>query len=410
MASVRKTPSGSFELCIRNRLLPKRVYLTFPTKEAADTYGEQVERLLKAGIVPPGLVDTTPQPGERLSIIVQWWINSGEAAPTEVDVLILLRDELGALRLPELTYTWAEAWVRSMKLQRNYAPGTIRKRLGALSRCLDAYLRKHPDIQLGNPLRRLPRGAAAYNAKDAEEARKLGKQAKEDEVRERRLHPGEFERVVRTLGGEKRPDRERALDLKEADALRMLFLLLFYSGIRLREAYTLTAGQVRMRDRVMEVRSSKQWYGRVKMRTVPLRPQLHAAFAHYLGLREYRADEPIFPWWDGSWDKKHLAYVTTKLSAQFARIFEYAGCADLTEHDLRHEATCQWYELRAVDGGWLYREQEIPRIMGWAANSKMPARYASFRAEDLAQRMYVSEAVAAAPERPARRGRVSSPG
>jgi integrase len=393
VGSVRKTPSGSYELCVRNKKLlgSRRVYLTFPTEEAANKYGDQVDKLLNAGIVPPGLLEETPNPGERLSIILQGWINSGDAAPTEVDVLVLLRDEIGATRLPELTYKWAEAWVRSMKLEKNYAPGTIRKRIGALSRCLDAYLRKHPEIQLGNPLRLLPRGAASYNGKDAQEARKLGKDAKEDSVRERRLHAGEFDRIVRALAGEKRDDRERPLELKEADALRMLFLLVYYSGIRLREAYTLTAGQVRMRDRSLDIRSSKQWYGRVKMRTVPMRPQLHAAFAHYLSLREYGPDEPIFPWWDGTWDAKHLAHVTVKLSAQFSRIFEYAGCVDLTEHDLRHEATCQWYELRAPDGHWLYREQEIPRIMGWAPNSKMPARYASFRAEDLAQRMYVTE-------------------
>jgi integrase len=392
MASVRKTPSGSFELCIRSKLLPRRIYLTFPTQEQADTYGRQVDDLLAAGSVPPGLVDDEPKPGERLTIILQAWINSGEVAPTEVDVLVLLRDEVGHLRLPELTYTWAEGWVKTMKLTRNYAPGTIRKRVGALSRCLDAYLRKHPDIQLGNPLRLLPRGAASYNAKDADEAKKLGKQPRVDEVRERRLHPGEFDRILRALAGEKRPDRERPLDLKEADALRMLFLVLAYSGVRLREAYTLTAGQLDMRRRVMRIRSSKQWYGRVAWRDVPMRPQLHGAWTHYLGLREYGPEEPLFPWWNGTWEQDHLAYVTTKLSAQFGRIFDYAGCEGLAEHDLRHEATCQWYELRAPDGGWLYREQEIPRIMGWAPNSKMPARYASFRAEDLAQRLYPTEA------------------
>ena len=398
MPSVRSTPAGNFELCIRSKLLPKRVFLTFPTREAAETYGKQVDELLRAGVVPPGLVEDAPKPGERLSIILQARINSGDAAPTEVDTLVLLRDEVGDLRLPDLTYTWAEGWVRNMKLVRNYAPGTIRKRIGALSRTLDAYLRKHPDIQLGNPLRLLPRGAAAYNAKDAEEVKKLGKEAKEDVTRERRLHPGEFERIIAALSGQKRGEgaleklepRERPLDLRQADALRMLFLLIFYSGIRLREAYTITAGQLRMRERVIKIRSSKQWYGRVKFRDVPMRPQLHAAFTHYLGLQEYGSGDPIFPWWDGTWDQKHLAYVTTKLSAQFGRIFEYAGCTDLTEHDLRHEATCQWYELRGAEGQWMYREQEIPRIMGWAPNSKMPARYASFRAEDLAGRMYES--------------------
>jgi integrase len=411
VGSVRKTPSGSYELTIRNKKLlgARRVYLTFENEQAAKDYGVQVNKLLKAGIVPPGLLDEKAEPGERMSIILQGRINSGDAAPTEIDTLILLRDELGALRLPDLTYKWAEAWVRSMKLEKNYAPGTIRKRIGALSRTLDAYLRKHPDLQIGNPLNLLPRGAAAYNAKDAADVRKLGKEAKVDVERERRFSPGEFEKIIRALAGEKRVDRERPLELKEADALRMLFLAIYYSGVRLREAYTILPEQIDMRRRVLKIRTSKQWYGRVKMRTVPMRPQLHAAFTHYLSLNEFGPDDPIYPWWNGTWDKKHLDYVTTKLSAQYSRIFDYAGCADLTEHDLRHEATCQWYELRAGDGQWLYREQEIPRIMGWAPNSKMPARYASFRAEDLAQRMYVTEPKAAPVASGRARGKASSP-
>lgn len=388
MASVRSTPAGNFELCIRHKLLPRRVYLTFPTEEAARTYGKQVDSLLRAGVVPAGLVEEQPNAGERLSIIVQAWINSGKAAPTEVDVLVLLRDEVGGLRLPELTFKWAEAWVRSMKVDKTYAPGTIRKRIGALSRCLDGYLRSHPDVQLGNPLRLLPRGAAAYNAKDAEEVRALGKDPRVDEVRDRRLAPGEFDRILRALAGEKRPDRERALTLKEPEALRMLFLLIHYTGVRLREAYTMTAGQLLMRERVLQIRSSKQWYGRVKFREVPMRRELHAAFAHYLGLREYGPTDLLFPWWDGSWEADSLDYVTSKLSGQFSRIFRYAGCEALTEHDIRHEATCQWYELRDADGRWLYRKEEIPKIMGWGPNSPMPARYASFRAEDLAARLW----------------------
>lgn len=388
MASVRPTPSGNFELCIRHRLLPRRVYLTFATREAAETYGEQVDRLLRAGIVPAGLIEQQAKPGERLSIIVQAWINSGKAAPSELDTLERLRDEVGAMRLAELTYSWAEAWVKAMKLANNYAPGTIRKRIGALSRCLDDYLRTHPDVQLGNPLRLLPRGAAAYNARDAEEVKKLGLQPKVDTVRDRRLRRGEFDRIILTLAGQKRPDRERPLDLKEADALRMLFLLIYYTGIRLREAYTMLAGQVLMKERALRIRSSKQWYGREKWRTVPMRRELQAALAHYLGLREYGPADQLFPWWDGKWEAKSLAYVTSRLSGQFSRIFEYAQCEGLTEHDLRHEATCQWYELRTPEGGWLFREQEIPTLMGWGPNSSMPARYASFRAEDLAQRLW----------------------
>jgi hypothetical protein len=45
--------------------------------------------------------------------------------------------------------------------------------------------------------------------------------------------------------------------------------------------------------------------------------------------------------------------------------------------------------MRGPDGQWLFRDKEIERIMGWEPGSSMPARYASFRAEDLAQRLWV---------------------
>ena len=43
--------------------------------------------------------------------------------------------------------------------------------------------------------------------------------------------------------------------------------------------------------------------------------------------------------------------------------------------------------MRRPDGAWLFREAEIEKIMGWAPGSSMGSRYASFRAEDLADRL-----------------------
>lgn len=386
MASVRETPGGKFELCIRHKLLPKRIYLTFASRESAQQYGDQCDKLLKAGVVPVGLVEDKAKPQEKLGIMLRAWVNSGTPAASDIPVLELLINEVGDVRIDQVTYAWAQDWIKNLKLVANYSPGTIRKRLGSLSRCLDDYLRSHPDLALGNPLRLLPRGAAAYNAQDAAQAVALDKKPKTDVERDRRLKPGEMPRIIAALAGEKRPDRERAMLLNHADAFRMLFFLILYAGIRLREAYTLRVSQVRMKERVLNIRSSKQWYGRVKFRDVPMRPELHAALTAYLGLKELSGDELLFPWWDG--DDQTMPAVTSKLSGQFGRLFDFAACAGLTEHDLRHEATCAWYEMRDANGGWLFREKEIEKIMGWAPGSKMPARYASFRAEDMAQRMY----------------------
>lgn len=388
MASVRKTPGGKFELCVTHKLLLRRVFLTFNFESEALQYGEQCDSLLRSGIVPVGLLEDKAKPQDRLSIILLAWMNSGEPASSELVVLKLLLSEVGKLRVTDLTYNWAQGWVKDMKLIANLSPSSIRKRIGALSRCFDDFLRKHPDISVTNPLRLLPRGSATYNAQDASQVAKLGKKAKIDVVRDRRLKRGEYEKICGVLNGHKRDDRQRALQMKEPEALRMLFTLILYTGIRLMEAYALRIDQVNMNGRFIKVKCSKQWYGRVKFRDVPMRRELHAALSEYLGATGVANGDLLFPWLGDEVDDKAMKKVTAKLSSQFSRVFEYAMCEGLTEHDLRHEATCQWYELREPSGQWMFREKEIEKVMGWAPGSKMASRYASFRAEDLAQRLW----------------------
>ncbi|MFN3375597.1 MAG: tyrosine-type recombinase/integrase [Burkholderiaceae bacterium] len=395
---MRKTRTGRFELTVRHRLLPKRVYMTFDDEDEARRYGEQLDRLLASGIVPEGLLEmAAPKPKEQLRHILRAYINSGHPAKTDLDVLELLVVEVGPVRVDQFTYAWCEAWVRALKLERNLAPGTIRKRIGSLSRAVDWWLRSHADAMVGNPLKLLPRGAATYSAKDAADLAALAANApegeapkapKQDTTRDRRLMPGELERIEAALRGEKRPDRERPLKLSEGRALLVLFRVIYDTGVRLREAYTLTRAQVDLQARVLRVRSSKQWHGRVKYRDVPMRRELHALLADYLAERPADPGALVFPFWDGDTSDKALDRTTSRLSGRFARAFEYAGCEGLTEHDLRHEATCRWYEMRTPDGAWMFREAEIDKIMGWAPGSTMSKRYASFRAADLAARMW----------------------
>lgn len=401
MSSVRKTPRGRYELTIRSKLLPKPVYMTFDDEAEAQQYGHQVDQLLAAGVVPAGLVQqnaSAPKPTERLRFVLIAWINTGQPAATDIPVLDLLVAELGKVLIAELTYRWAEAWVRSLKLERNFAPGTIRKRVGSLSRCLDWWLRQHPDAMVGNPLRLLPKGAATYTPKDRTDIEALNaaggdlfkpKVAKEDVQRERRLLPGELERIERVLAGERRIDRERTIKLDDAPALRVMFLLILYTGLRLREAYTLRRGQLSLATRVIRAKASKQWHGKVKYREVPIRPELAGVLDAYLhALEDKGVQQLVFPWWSGDEDAQELARVSSRLSNRFASLFSYAQCEGLTEHDLRHEATCLWFEMRSKTGEWMFREVEVHRIMGWAAGSKMAQRYASFRVEDLAMRMF----------------------
>lgn len=399
MANVRKTPNGNWSLTVRNKLLPKPIYRTFDDEAQANEYGAQLETLLAAGIVPEEFKEKPRNaPLVLLSTVLREWIGSGNPARTDVDVLQLLDVEIGTMKLEDFTYEWCEKWVQQLKLDKNLAPGTIRKRIGSLGRALDWWLRKHRDISVGNPIRLLPRGAAAYNHADVKAIEKLKaedsvehghKCAREDIERDRRLQPGEHERILRALRGEKRPDRERPLQLREGGALRLLYLLILNTGLRLREAYTPRVRQLDIQGKVLNVKCSKQWHTREKWRKVPLRYEIFRELTTWIEQQKLGPDDLIFPWWGGTQTEASLKPVTTRLSQMFARCFDYADCRDLHEHDLRHEATCRWYEERDVrTGQWLYREAEIYKVMGWRPGSKMGARYASFRAEDLAKRLW----------------------
>ncbi len=105
MASVRETRTGRFELTIRNKLLPKPVYLSFDTREEAETYGKQCDMLLAGGVVPPNLINTHVQPKvtERLRFIIGAWINTDQPAKSDMEKLWLLQTELGKVLIADIT-------------------------------------------------------------------------------------------------------------------------------------------------------------------------------------------------------------------------------------------------------------------------------------------------------------------
>ena len=79
--------------------------------------------------------------------------------------------------------------------------------------------------------------------------------------------------------------------------------------------------------------------------------------------------------------RKVLARVSSRLSAQFGRIFDAAGCSDLVFHDLRHEATSRLYERTTLS------DVQIAKITGHT-NPKVLMRYANLRGSDLALRLW----------------------
>lgn len=372
MAQARQTRSGKWELALSHPLLPKgRKYFTFDDELAADAYAHKWKTLVDAGLPPPPEMLGPAPAGTKvlLMTLIREWSATGRASETDETILSYLRKEVGMVPVAEVDYDWVERWVARLKLQQNLGPSTIRARVGALARALDPFYRK---TLTGNPMRMLPRGYSQYTRRDSERALVLGKKVKVDVVRDRRLAPGEHEALTNVA----RNDRD----------FHVFFELIVRTGLRLKEAYTLTAVQIDCERRTIRVLQSKQWRGKIKYRDVPIRTELLEVLKPYLsGVKPERL---AFPFWDGLEEHPRTS---NRLSKRFARLFASAGIVGLHEHDLRHEATCQWYELRrdtlGADGHWVFREAEIDRIMGWAPGSTMSRRYASFRAEDLASRL-----------------------
>lgn len=402
MASIQ--PRGDkFQLRIKNKVLPKPLFYTFDTLAEAEAFKAQVDGLLKQGVVPQVLMNAAQakqkqekatQDSRFLSAVVQGYLNHASAAPNEAALLaVMQRDDLRGVAVADVTYQWVEAYVRKLKTGRgdvrgafgrkvgNLAPGSIRKRVGALARVMDWHWRR--TVPAGeaippNPLRQLPRGYSVYSDRDTAEATRAGLEAKKDITRERRLAPGEEVLIVQALDGIKLQDKHRAL--AEDPEAKMFLRLVLDTGLRMKEAYTLRVSQIDWAKGFINVEGSKGHRGAAKPRTVPLKPQiaveLRAWCAGRLGL--------VFSYWNG--DKDDMKRATNQLTSRFRSLFRHVGIPDMKEHDLRHEACCRWFELRGKDGRWVFSDVEICKIMGWSDYS-MVLRYASLRGEDLSSRL-----------------------
>lgn len=379
MASVQSR-SGKWQLRVVHKLLPKPFFDTFTDESEARAYGAQLESLLDRGIVPVELLEAGKR-GENplLKRLIDDALSEASIAPSDKATLQLLSTAVGAVRLMSVTAAWADAWVVDLKTVQHLAPSTIRKRVESLARVIDHYWR----LQTGrtapaNPLRLMPRGYSQATEREAAALQGAGREVKRDVERDRRLSSAEQAACHAALAGQKQVGRERALEVDPEFAL--LFEVIINTGLRLSEAYSLRVDQIDLVRWVIRVDGSKGHRGKLKPRVVPLVPALRVVLADQcrgrVGL--------VFGFWDGTPEDKKRC--TGRLSSRFATLFAYAGVADCTEHDLRHEATCRWFELRQPVGHWVFSEIEVCKVMGWS-DSRMALRYASLRGEDLSARL-----------------------
>lgn len=371
MASKRKRGEVWEFVVKRAGVLEKPLYLTFRSEADGDAYCKNLEALLDRGIVP---TEHSPQ-NRVMSISDLVRVYERDAHPSQKDRGAfgpVLRDR-GAAPLTVITAGWVDDWITEMKRLEKLAPATIRARVGALARATDWGVRKGMLHLPDNPLRTLPDGYAQYTAMDST----MAKVERRDIERDRRLEPGEYERIIAVIESGVLARKQRPLHLPDPRALRVLFVLAVESAMRLREMYTLTVDQVNLAQRTVFLEKTKNG----DKRQVPLSSVALAELRDFLAGGHVGAGNRLFPWWDGDESPRALVRASDFLSKLFARIFEQAGAQDLRFHDLRHEAVSRLFERTTLS------ETAIMRISGHKSH-RMLLRYSNLRGSNLADALW----------------------
>jgi len=371
MATSIQKRGTKYQLRITHPLLIRPFFATLPSEEEACASRDGLMALLEKGVVPQ-VMKVTPleQDNPLLLSVIRDYEKKAPITKSDQALFGHMTRELRGVRLHDIGAVWADEWVQRLKLQKNLAPGTIRKRVEALARALDWHWRSvtpKGETPPANALRSMPRGYSLYSPADT---RHLGEKQrpKTDVARDRRLSPKELAAL------------EAYFRAHPALAeVEMFYRLVVDTGLRMSEAYTLRRDQVDLEGAYLRVDGSKGHRGAAKPRTVPLKKNLRPMLKNLCSVR----DGLLFTFWDGTSAGKRRT--TNWLSWRFRTVFEKAGIPDMTEHDLRHEACCRWMLLRDKRG-WLFTDIEIMKIMGWTSKAMM-LRYASLRGEDLSARL-----------------------
>ncbi len=349
-------------------VLEKPVYLTFASEEKGDEFVRNLNALLDKGIVP-----TEFQIVSRITTIESlagMYLSDAHPKDKDVGVLGTVCNAVGETPLINLNAKWVDEWVNDMKRNHVLSPSTIRGKVGALARCADWGMRKGLLVMPDHPFRTLPKGYAGYTKLDVA----LAGEKREDVERDRRLEKGELEKILGVIEAGVLPRKQRPYALPDKVALKTLLLLALESAMRLREMYTLTVDQVDFSKNTVFLDKTKNG----DKRQVPLTSVAKAAMLAFL---DERKTGPVFPWWDGSLDKKYLRDRSDFLSKLYISIFQAAGCVDLKFHDLRHEATSRLYERTQLT------DLQISKITGHKSLQVL-RRYANLRGSDLSKHLW----------------------
>jgi integrase len=384
VATKRARHNGTWQYIVKRKgLLPKPMYLTFDNEDEGDRYVAALEAQLDAGLPPSAWAEKQEEFG-LVGNVIHAYLTANPVPASDRKCLEIVYGRIGGSKVASIDYKWVEEWVSGMKRLHHLAPSTIRHHVGALARCFDWAGRRKVTALLINPIRMLPRRYAMYNEADTRILKGQGVAARVDEERERRLSADEERAIRSVLDKQKREDKQRAFELEFQAALELLFDLALETAMRMREMFTLDKAQVDLAQRTIFLNKTKNGDKRqVPLSTVAVRKikgYLAQVTRGQRGMEGFNFDGGrLLPWWDGN--KAALAKTTSRLSRQFARIFDAAGCPDFRFHDLRHEATSRLFERTKLN------EIQIAKITGHK-DLRMLRRYANLRGSNLAAQLW----------------------
>lgn len=370
MASKPRKKGSKWEFVVKRAgLLEKPLYLLFDTVEEGETYCANLERLLDKGIVP-----TEVQPREvvvTLGGIVRQYIVNAHPSQKDRDILGKVLTDKGDTKMLAVDVDWVDHWITEMKRADKLAPGTIRGKVGAVARACDWAIRKKLIVLPDQPFRTLPEGYAGYTSLDAA----LAGVVRKDIERDRRLEGDEEKRIRAVITAGVLPRKQRPRLIEDPASFLVDFDLALETGMRLRERYTIEAKQIRLDLRTIHLDRTKNG----DSREVPLSSVALRVVREQMERRE--GESYLFPWYKGDDSVYGMKMMSNYLSKFYAEIFDAAGCSDLREHDLRHEATSRFFERTSLS------VESVMKLTGHRTH-KMVMRYLKLRGSSLADQLW----------------------
>lgn len=368
--ATKRFRNGKYQYVVKNKkLLPKPLYLTFDNEADGDAYISDLEELLSKGVVPNEF--QAHGSSIKLHQLINDYVATVSITDDKRQLLELAKKRIQNIDISIITYKWGENWIQDMKRVRMLVPGTITKHVGALSGCLD-WAVSHKYMAF-NPFRSLPKGYSNYSDEDS----RIAGVFKENTERDRRLEPGEEDRILEVIEGLYKPDnRQRLLKPEPAIAYRTFFLLALETAMRMRELYTLEVQQINFQKRTIFLKKTKNG----DKRQVPMTTPAIELLSVYMD--ERNLDKYLFPeFFNGIYTKAALKKNTSRVSREWGRVFEHAECNDFNFHDTRHEATSRIYERTSLS------DIEIAKITGHKTLETLK-RYANLRGSNLSTRLW----------------------